>query len=100
MSRGECRGESVEGRVSRGEGITQFNFVNFYIFRYMFYTPNMDNNGHDTGLGVASRWLYQFLTPLLSNGMSKEVSGRGGEEGRTLFVSCCFLVIFYLLNYL
>ncbi|KAJ3104520.1 hypothetical protein HDU97_009133 [Phlyctochytrium planicorne] len=28
---------------------------------YSFYTPNMDNDGHDTSLGYASKWLKNFL---------------------------------------
>lgn len=33
--------------------------------QYSFYTPNMDNNGHDTGMKFAARWLNGFLSPLL-----------------------------------
>ena len=32
---------------------------------FMFYTPNMDNNGHDTSLNYAANWLQGFLEPLL-----------------------------------
>lgn len=28
---------------------------------YMLYTPNMDDDGHDTNLGTASTWLKNFL---------------------------------------
>jgi len=35
--------------------------------QYSFYTPNMNNNGHDTGIGYAGRWLQYFLSPLLTN---------------------------------
>lgn len=35
--------------------------------RYSFYTPNMDNDGHDTGLEFSSKWLESFLAPLLKN---------------------------------
>jgi acid phosphatase len=28
---------------------------------YMFYTPNMDDDGHDTNVGTASTWLKNFL---------------------------------------
>ncbi len=31
---------------------------------YMFYSPNMDNDGHDTGLAYSSKWLKDFLEPL------------------------------------
>jgi len=33
--------------------------------RYAFYSPNMDNDGHDTHLKYAARWLRDFLDPLL-----------------------------------
>jgi len=29
--------------------------------RYMFYTPNLDDDGHDSSLKVASEWLQKFL---------------------------------------
>ncbi|KAJ3415188.1 hypothetical protein HDV05_005468 [Chytridiales sp. JEL 0842] len=32
---------------------------------YMFYTPNNDNNSHDTTIAYASRWLKSFLEPKL-----------------------------------
>ncbi|KAJ3096798.1 hypothetical protein HDU96_000642 [Phlyctochytrium bullatum] len=32
---------------------------------YMFYTPNMDNDGHDTTLAYSSAWLKGFLEPKL-----------------------------------
>lgn len=28
---------------------------------YMFYSPNMDDDGHDTNLGTASTWLKNFM---------------------------------------
>jgi hypothetical protein len=34
---------------------------------YMFYSPNLDNDGHDTGLAFASKWLQSFLEPLRQN---------------------------------
>ncbi|MER3445359.1 MAG: hypothetical protein C4291_00330 [Candidatus Dadabacteria bacterium] len=34
---------------------------------YMFYSPDMDNDGHDTGLGYCSKWLKGFLEPLRKN---------------------------------
>jgi hypothetical protein len=34
---------------------------------YVFYTPDMDNNSHDTTLEYSSNWLDNFLTPLLEN---------------------------------
>jgi hypothetical protein len=29
--------------------------------KYMFYTPNLDDDGHDTNVGTASTWLKNFL---------------------------------------
>jgi len=34
---------------------------------YAFYTPNMRNDGHDTGLAFAATWLQGFLAPVLSD---------------------------------
>lgn len=30
---------------------------------YAFYSPDLDNDGHDTGLAYSSRWLKGFLEP-------------------------------------
>lgn len=35
--------------------------------QYIFYTPNMDNDGHDTSLSYSTTWLKSFLEPILSN---------------------------------
>lgn len=34
---------------------------------YVFYTPDMDNDGHDTSLKFATTWLKGFLDPLLAD---------------------------------
>ncbi|KAJ3076241.1 hypothetical protein HDU98_004854 [Podochytrium sp. JEL0797] len=34
---------------------------------YMFYTPDMNNDGHDTNIPTSSAWLQGFLEPLLMN---------------------------------
>ena len=34
---------------------------------YMFYSPDLDNDGHDTGLAYGSNWLKGFLEPLRKN---------------------------------
>jgi len=31
--------------------------------QYLFYTPNMNNNGHDTGLNYAANWLTHTFLP-------------------------------------
>ncbi|KAI1814249.1 phosphoesterase [Poronia punctata] len=35
--------------------------------QWMFITPNMTNDGHDTSVTVAGNWAKRFLDPLLSN---------------------------------
>ncbi|KAJ3347670.1 hypothetical protein HDU83_001891 [Entophlyctis luteolus] len=34
---------------------------------YMFYTPDINNDGHDTSLAYASAWLQGFLEPKLTS---------------------------------
>jgi phosphoesterase family protein len=34
---------------------------------YMFYSPDLNNDGHDTGLAYGSNWLKGFLEPLRKN---------------------------------
>ncbi|KAJ3025161.1 UNVERIFIED_CONTAM: hypothetical protein HDU68_007409 [Siphonaria sp. JEL0065] len=34
---------------------------------YVFYTPDMNNDGHDTSISYASNWLHGFLEPKLAN---------------------------------
>ncbi|KAJ6153659.1 Phosphoesterase [Penicillium chermesinum] len=50
------------------------NFSTFYedleherIPQYMFITPNMTNDAHDSDINVAGSWLADFLPPLLKN---------------------------------
>lgn len=35
--------------------------------QWMFITPNMTSDGHDTSVTTAGKWCQQFLTPLLNN---------------------------------
>ncbi|HYU34777.1 MAG TPA: alkaline phosphatase family protein [Thermoanaerobaculia bacterium] len=34
---------------------------------YAFFTPNMKNDGHDTSLAFAAKWLAGFLAPILAD---------------------------------
>ncbi|RDW60714.1 acid phosphatase phoa-2 [Coleophoma cylindrospora] len=50
------------------------NFTMFYedlaankLPQWMFITPNMTNDGHDTSVTTAAAWANSFLTPLLSD---------------------------------
>jgi hypothetical protein len=33
--------------------------------QYSLYVPDLNNDGHDTGVGFAAKWLQGFLTPLM-----------------------------------
>lgn len=33
--------------------------------QYSLYVPDLNNDGHDTGVGYAAKWLQGFLTPLM-----------------------------------
>src|SRR5262249_20061585 len=33
--------------------------------QYCWYTPNLNHDGHDTGIEAAAQWLQTFLDPLL-----------------------------------
>ncbi|KAH8901738.1 phosphoesterase-domain-containing protein [Thozetella sp. PMI_491] len=46
--------------------------------QWMFITPNMTNDGHDTSVTVAGKWASSWLTPLLSNS--------NFNNGRTLII--------------
>ncbi|RAH81624.1 phosphoesterase-domain-containing protein [Aspergillus japonicus CBS 114.51] len=50
------------------------NFTTFYedleherLPQYMFITPNMTNDGHDSSIETSGAWTYNFLTKLLEN---------------------------------
>lgn len=43
------------------------NGVNLDLLRWMFITPNMTNDGHDSSVIVAGNWARNFLEPLLTN---------------------------------
>ncbi len=35
--------------------------------QYVMYVPDQNNDGHDTGVNFAAKWLEGFLTPLMKN---------------------------------
>eukprot|EP01113_Clastostelium_recurvatum_P001368 TRINITY_DN1055_c0_g2_i1.p1 TRINITY_DN1055_c0_g2~~TRINITY_DN1055_c0_g2_i1.p1 ORF type:complete len:285 (-),score=63.63 TRINITY_DN1055_c0_g2_i1:63-917(-) len=43
------------------------DFTNNKLPEFVFYTPNLDNDGHDTGVDYAASWLKTFIEPLLAN---------------------------------
>ena len=43
------------------------DIANGQLPQFSFYTPNMDNDGHDTGVAFAAKWLKGFLDPKLAD---------------------------------
>jgi hypothetical protein len=56
-----------EGKCSHILSAGQFDQDRENLPAYVFYTPDMDNDGHDTSLKFASTWLKGFLDPLLDD---------------------------------
>ena len=44
-----------------------FPFCSAQLPHFSYYTPNMDNDAHDTNITYAGEYLIQFLPPLLNN---------------------------------
>lgn len=64
--------DSVTANVNRGAKCKNFTMFtrdlnNNQLPQWMFLTPNMTNNGHDSSISVASKWARNFLVPLLAN---------------------------------
>ena len=56
-------------RCAKVVNSTQFqsDWQNRSVSNYAMYVPNMDNDGHDTGVAFASAWLQNFIEPLLAD---------------------------------
>ncbi|CZR64177.1 related to phosphate-repressible acid phosphatase precursor [Phialocephala subalpina] len=56
-------------RLAKIKNFTMFDtdLANNQLPQWMFITPNMTNDGHDTSVTTAGNWARSFLTPLLSN---------------------------------
>lgn len=56
-------------RLSQIKNLTQFqnDYKNGKLPQWMFVTPNMTSDGHDTSVTTAGRWTLNFLTPLLKD---------------------------------
>ena len=56
-------------RLAKCKNFTMFerDLANNQLPQWMFITPNMTNNGHDTSVTVAGRWARSFITRLLAN---------------------------------
>ncbi|KAK4449045.1 phosphoesterase family-domain-containing protein [Podospora aff. communis PSN243] len=56
-------------RLAKCKNFTMFytDLANNQLPQWMFITPNMTNNAHDSSISVAGTWARNFLTPLLAN---------------------------------
>ncbi|KAG6330344.1 hypothetical protein ID866_8745 [Astraeus odoratus] len=64
--------DSVASNPARAARIRNFNDFaydvgNNTLPQWFFVTPNMKDDGHDTGIAYASQWLEYWLIPLLQN---------------------------------
>nr|BAD00139.1 acid phosphatase [Pholiota nameko]BAD00140.1 acid phosphatase [Pholiota nameko] len=64
--------DSVSTKPSRAANVKNFTLFqqdleSNSLPQWMFITPNMTNDGHDTNVATASTWAINFLTPLLKN---------------------------------
>ncbi|TVY50119.1 Acid phosphatase [Lachnellula occidentalis] len=60
---------SDTSRLAKIKNLTMFeqDLSNNALPQWMFITPNMTNDGHDTSVTTAGKWIKSFLSPLLSN---------------------------------
>jgi acid phosphatase len=58
-----------EERLEKIKNTTLFfeDLNNDKLPQWMFITPNMTSDGHDTSVTVAGQWLYNFLQPLIND---------------------------------
>jgi Phosphoesterase family len=56
-----------EEKCSHIVAADQFDLDRKNLPAYSFYSPDLDNDGHDTSLKFASTWLKGFLDPLLND---------------------------------
>ncbi|KAL2069569.1 hypothetical protein VTL71DRAFT_14248 [Oculimacula yallundae] len=60
---------SVEDRLAKSKNFTMFQkeVATGMLPQWIFLTPNMTNDGHDSSVTVAGKWAKSFLEPLLTN---------------------------------
>jgi len=60
---------SDTSRLAKSKNFTMFerDLEENRLPQWMFITPNMTNDGHDTSVTVAGKWMRSFVEPLLSN---------------------------------
>ncbi|ENH73256.1 Acid phosphatase [Fusarium oxysporum f. sp. cubense race 1] len=88
FSYGGVQGANGDGYVSKHNPLSSYDIIsrnatrmarikNFTSFeqdlagknlpQWAFFTPNIRDDGHDTGLAFAGRWLHEWLGPLMEN---------------------------------
>ncbi|KAF4425153.1 acid phosphatase [Fusarium acutatum] len=88
FSYSDVQGANGDGYVSKHNPLSSYDIIsrnatrmarirNFTSFeqdltgrnlpQWAFFTPNICHDGHDTGLAFASRWLHEWLGPLMEN---------------------------------
>ncbi|KAK6854654.1 Acid phosphatase [Apiospora arundinis] len=60
---------SEPNRLAKSKNLTMFynDLAADKLPQWMFITPNMTSDGHDTSVTTAGRWTRNFLTPLLND---------------------------------
>jgi hypothetical protein len=58
-----------EDKLAKIKNLTMFyeDLSNNALPQWLFITPNMTNDGHDSSVTVAGTWAKNFLEPLLTN---------------------------------
>lgn len=91
---------SVENRLAKMKNLTMFyeDLDNNKLPQWMFITPNMTNDGHDTSVTTAAKWTRSFLAPLLTNSnfMNNTLVQLSMSHEPTLSIFCaetCLLIV-------
>ncbi|KAJ3158344.1 hypothetical protein HK101_001329 [Irineochytrium annulatum] len=67
--------------IKSGEAFEREMKVEGLLPQYVYYTPDNRNNGHDTGIAFAGRWVRDLLVPLFVGGKSRKEAREDGKEG-------------------
>jgi hypothetical protein len=59
--------KSIQTTVRCTNVVSAAVFDRHHLPNYAFFTPNMRNDGHDTNLAFAAKWLQGFLDPILGD---------------------------------
>ena len=59
--------KSIQTTARCANVVSAAQFDSHHLPNYAFFTPNMKNDGHNTGLAFAAKWLQGFLDPILAD---------------------------------